>query len=107
MASDFKALVENNIEPVQAGPLETLGDQRHALVDQHIEYRLLLDEQREMIRCMLEFTRVLRANARESLTRADQILGRQQRGGLAVPDRTNPSHVRDRRPAIQRLPRRF
>lgn len=73
MGSNHGVRVENN-EPVRAGQVQALTDQKNALVDQAIEYRILIGEQRDMIRSMFEFTRLLMGQARETLARADQIL---------------------------------
>jgi hypothetical protein len=56
--------------------IEALADARSAVADQLIEYWILLGEQKDMIGSMVEFTRLMMADARETLARADQILGR-------------------------------
>lgn len=91
MASNPGVLAENNLEPLCAEQLNALADERDALIDRQVEYRTLIDEQKEMIRCMFEFARVLEDNARETMARADRILDRKI-GLLPASDRANRPH---------------
>ncbi|HEX5279829.1 MAG TPA: hypothetical protein VFW28_07100, partial [Micropepsaceae bacterium] len=54
--------------------LDRLICETEALAERTSDYRTLINEQQFMIRCMLEFSRLLQADARKSLARADQIL---------------------------------
>ena len=95
MASNLTISVQDNVEPVHVVEIEALAGERSALVDQLIEYRILIGEQKDMIRSVVEFTRFMMADARETLARADQILDRNagRAGGTAL-DRPSPSHPR-------------
>lgn len=76
MARTLTVAAENNIERRCAGRLEALADERDTLVDRTIDYRIVIGEQKHMIRSMLEFTRLMMVHARETMARADLILDR-------------------------------
>ena len=92
MASKLTCVAENGNEPVGFGEVEALANQSNALVDLTVEYRILIGEQRDMIRSMFEFTLFLMDRARETLAQADRVLDRNAGVGVTVLERTSPSH---------------
>lgn len=105
MASNHKVLAENNIESLRAEQFKTLAVESDALIDRHVAYRNLIDEEKKMIRCMFEFTRLLMANARETVARADQILDGKFSGMLSASDRASrPRPLTAARHTAERVP---